>query len=184
MSTYQVRADGRGRNVRGKIIHETKKFLGMAAYLWVMFGLFALHESIVLAKHQMSYKFYGFAIINSLVLAKVMLIAEDLHLGERFRDRPLVYPVLYKALLFAIVFICFDLAEEVLLGLVRGKTLAQSVPDIGGGSLGGILSVAVIITVALIPFFAFREVGRVIGERELRALLFTNDRRCARGNSS
>lgn len=108
-----------------------------------------------------------------------MLVAEDLHLGENFKDRPLVYPILYKAFLFAIVFICFDLAEEVLVGLVGGKTIAQSIPDIGGGSPSGVLYVAIILAVGLIPFFAFREIGRVIGKHELRSLIFTDGARAA-----
>jgi hypothetical protein len=173
MSANAEHRDRGGRNLLGKLIIETKKFLGMAAYLWVVFGLFAIHESIVLAKHQISYKFYGFAILNSLILAKVMLIAEDLRLGERnFKDRPLVYPILYKAILFAVTFMCFDVVEEVLTGLVRGKTIAQSIPEFGGGSLGGIFSEALILTVALIPFFAFREIGRVLGADRLKSLLF------------
>jgi hypothetical protein len=179
MSTYPVHTDGRARNLLSKIISETKKFLGMAVYLWLMFGLFALHESIVLEQHQISYKFYGFAIINSLILAKVMLVAEDLHLGERFKDKPLVYPILYKAVLFAIVLICFDLAEEVLVGLIKGKTLAQSIPDIGGGSVRGVFFVGVIFSVALIPFFAIREIGRVIGTRELHSLIFADGAKAA-----
>ena len=59
----------------------------MAVYLWVMFGLMALHASVVLAERHMSYRFYGFAIVNSLILAKVMLVAEDLHFGENFKDQ-------------------------------------------------------------------------------------------------
>ena len=179
MSANAVHSDSRGRNLLGKIIDEIKTFLGMAVYLWVMFGLLALHASIVLAEHQMNYQFYGFAIVNSLILAKVMLVAEDLHLGERLRDRPLVYPILYKAFLFAILFIGFDWIEEVLVGLVRGKTVAQSIPDIGSGSQTGLLFVAIIVSVGLIPFFAFREIGRVIGERELRSLIFTDGARAA-----
>ena len=179
MSADPVHTDGRQRNLLGKIINELKKFLGMAVYLWVMFGLMALHASVVLAERHISYKFYGFAIVNSLILAKVMLVAEDLHLGENFKDRPLVYPILYKAFLFAIVFICFDLAEEVLVGVVRGKTVAQSIPDIGGGSPSGVFFVAIILSVGLIPFFAFREIGRVIGKHELRSLIFTDGARAA-----
>jgi hypothetical protein len=174
MSADPVHTDGVQRNLLGKIINELKKFLGMAVYLWVMFGLMALHASVVLAERHISYKFYGFAIVNSLILAKVMLIAEDLHLGETFKERPLVYPILYKAILFAIVFICFDVAEEVLLGLIRGKTVAQSIPDVGGGSPSGVFFVAIILSVGLIPFFAFREIGRVIGKHELRSLIFTD----------
>ena len=176
MSADPILADTRGRNLLGKIIVEIKKFLGMAVYLWVMFGLLALHASVVLAERHISYRFYGFAIVNSLILAKVMLVAEDLHFGENFKDRPLVCPILYKAVLFAILFICFDLAEEVFLGLARGKTFAQSIPNIGGGSPSGVFFVGIILSIGLIPFFTFREIGRVIGKRELRALLFTSGR--------
>jgi hypothetical protein len=56
--------------------------------------------------------------------------------------------------------------------LARGKTIAQSTPEFGGGSLGGIFSVALILTVALIPFFAFREIGRVLGADRLKSLIF------------
>jgi hypothetical protein len=34
--------------------------------------------------------------------------------------------------------------------------------------------VGIILSIALMPFFAFREIGRVIGERELHALIFTD----------
>jgi hypothetical protein len=166
-----------------RIIHEIKEFVGMAAYLWMLFGLFALHESIVLEQHHINYKFYGFAMVNAIVLAKVMLVAEDLRLGERFQGGPLVYPILYKAFLFSIVFICFDVVEEVLIGIVKGKTLLASMPSIGGGSLGGVLSVGAIVAFALIPFFAFREIGRVIGERELHILLFARGRQADPGQS-
>ena len=151
----------------------------MAVYLWMMFGLMALHASVILAECHISYEFYGFVIVNSLILAKVMLLAEDLHLGENFKDRPLVYPILFKAFLCAIVFMCFDLEEEVFVGVLRGKTVAQSIRDIGGGSPSGVFFVAIILCVGLIPFFAFREIGRVIGERELHSLMFTGGPKAA-----
>jgi hypothetical protein len=40
-------------------------------------------------------------------------------------------------------------------------------------SLQGIVSVGAIVFVSLIPFFAFREIGRVIGTRELWSLLLS-----------
>jgi hypothetical protein len=73
--------------------------------------------------------------------------------------------------------ISFHILEEVLVGVIRGKTIAQSFPAIGGGSLQGILSVGTIVFVALIPFFAFREIGRVIGQHELRSLLLSRGTR-------
>jgi hypothetical protein len=93
--------------------------------------------------------------------------------GCRLRDEPLLYSILYTTLLFSVVLISFYILEEVLVGVIGGKTIAQSFPAIGGGSPQGILSVGGIVFVALIPFFAFREMGRVIGQRELRFLLLS-----------
>jgi hypothetical protein len=70
----------------------------------------------------------------------------------------------------------FDIAEEVLVGVFKGKTVAESFPKIGGGSLRGIFSMIVVITVLLLPFFAYREIGKVIGQRELHSLIFTRKR--------
>jgi hypothetical protein len=73
--------------------------------------------------------------------------------------------------MFTIVLLCFHIAENVLVGVWRGKTLANSFPSMGGGSLKGILSVAVMCFVVLLPFFGFREIGRVVGRKELWLLI-------------
>ena len=64
------------------------------------------------------------------------------------------------------------------LGAVRPPD-RLSIPSIGGGTPSGVFFVGVILAVALIPFFAFREVGRVIGERELHSLMFTDGAKAA-----
>jgi len=144
----------------------------MFLYLWILFGLFLLHESIVLAKHEIPFTRYGVAFINAWILAKVMLVSEDLNIARGFENKALIYPVLYKSVVFAVVFVVFYALEEVLIGLWHGKTVTGSIPEIGGGSLTGILSTGLIVTFALAPYFAFREVGRVIGQDKLRALFF------------
>ena len=63
------------------------------------------------------------------------------------------------------------MAEEIVIGLWKGQTLAESIPKIGGGSPLGTVIASLIITVALIPFFAFRELSRVMGKGVLEALL-------------
>jgi hypothetical protein len=160
-------------DLKQRVFDEVIKFLAIAFYLWVMFGVFALHESVVSAKDHINYHFYGFAVINALILGKVMLVAQDLRFADWIKDRPLVYPILCKAAAFSILFIVFDVVEEVLVGVFRGKTIGESIPTIGGGTPSGVFFVGIILAIALIPFFAFREIGRVIGERALHALMFT-----------
>jgi hypothetical protein len=43
---------------------------------------------MILADHHIDYTLHGFALINALALAKIMLVAQDLHLADRFHKLP------------------------------------------------------------------------------------------------
>jgi hypothetical protein len=166
-----VKAERRDR-VLQIVIREVKKFGTLFLYLALVFGLFTLHQWVVLASNHISYAFYGASVINALILAKIMLVAEALRFGDRFRDKPLAYPILYKSVAFGVMLVVAYVAEEVIVGLLKGKSLAQSAPELGGGTPAGILAIAVIMCVALIPFFAFKEIRRVYGGAEFDSLVF------------
>ena len=114
----------------------------------------------------------GFAFINALILGKIILIAQAFSFGERFKNRPLVYAILFKSAAFSVLLVCFDIVEEVIVGLVHHKTITQSMPTLGGGGVEGMLLVALMVFIVLIPFFSFTEIARVIGEDELLSILF------------
>jgi hypothetical protein len=151
---------------------ELKRLVAIVLYLWVMFGLYVLNEAIIKGEEHINFAAHGFALINAIVLAKVLLIAEDLNFANRFEDSPLVFPILYKSLAFAILFVGAHIGESELIGLLHGRTAIGSFPPIGGGTVKGFLCVVAIMFVSLIPFFAFREIGRVIGADKVWALLF------------
>jgi len=161
----------RKRTFKERIIHNFRELLAMFLYLWLLFALFIYHKAIVLAQYGIDFKPYGLALFNAFVLAKIMLIAEEMKLGTRLRKKGPIFPVLHKSFLFAIIFICFTVAEEIVIGLWKGETIAESIPKIGGGSPAEIVTAGLIMTVALIPFFAFRELSRLLGNGALAALL-------------
>ncbi|HEV3489892.1 MAG TPA: hypothetical protein VG224_04745 [Reyranella sp.] len=183
LSTGRASGEGalheRKRDLKQRIFDEVVKFATIVFYLWVMFGTFALHESVVSEKDHINFHFYGFAFVNALIMGKVMLVAEDLHFADWFKDRPLIYPILCKAVAFSVLFLVFDVVEEVVVGVFKGMTIGQSIPSIGGGSPSGVIFVGIILSVALTPFFAFREIGRLLGERELHSLVFADGAKAA-----
>ena len=134
--------------------------------------MLALHELIILSQHQINFVSHGLAVVNALVFAKVMLVAEDLHLGHRSHSKPLIYSVLIKSILFAIALICFHIVEHVLIGMWDGKPMAESIAEVGAHRLVGIVSLGIIGTVALAPFFLLSEISRVIGRDNFLALFF------------
>ena len=143
----------------------------MFSYLWLVFTVFLVHEWMVLASNHISFTFYGLAALNALVLSKIMLIAEALRFAGHFDDKPLIYPIAFKSIAFAALLIVSYVGEEILVGFFHGKSVAESFPEIGGGGVAGILGIGAILCIALVPFFAFREMARAIGEAEFRALL-------------
>jgi hypothetical protein len=167
------------RSLKTAALDEAKNFIGIFIYLFIVFGLLSLHAWVVLSTQNISYRFFGIALINALVLSKVILLAEGFKFADRFKNKPLVYPVAYKAIAFtALLFVAY-VVEEVLVGLWHGKSLVASVPAIGGGTISGWLAVALIMCVALVPFFAFREMARTIGP-QFYALCFTGRPKAAR----
>ena len=163
--------------LKARAIAELKKFVIITLYLWVLFALFSLHRTLILESEHLNYEEQGFAIVNALVFAKVMLIAEDLKLGERFKDEPLIHSVLWRAALFAVVLVCFHIAEHALSAWLHGKPLGDSLAAFGAGGISAIFAVGAIIFVMLIPFFMFTELGRVLGADKLWRLLLARDRK-------
>lgn len=167
--------NGHKSNLKERAVHQLKEFLAMFIYLWILLTLLVINQSIVVA--QEAHQAHFFAFVNALILAKVLLIGEHLHLGNRFRDKPLLYSILYKCFVFTIFFIVVHILEKVIVGVWSGRTIAQSFPGDGGESLKRILSVGATLFVALIPFFVFREISRVIGPGELWSLLLSRGTR-------
>ncbi len=164
------------RSLKEKLYDELRKFLMIFWYLWFVFSVFLIHEWMVLASHQVSFRFYGLALVNALVLAKIMLIAEELKFADRFKDRQLVYPIAFKSIAFSALLVTAYIVEEIAVGMFHGKSAAESFPQIGGGGSIGALAFGVILSAALVPFFGFREIARAIGEAKFRTLMLGDAR--------
>jgi len=150
---------------------EGKRLFWIFLYLSVLLGLFSIHKSLVLNEPNLFWH-QGFAIINAWLLAKVMVTAEIFHVADNLKHRPLIYPIMFKSAIFAVLLVSFYLLEEILVGLWHGKTIAESIQTVGGGTFKGILVVGFIMFIVLTPFFALREFGRVVGENECTAARF------------
>jgi len=154
-----------------KGLEEGKRLFWIFLYLWALLGLFSIHKSLVLNENHLFWH-QGFAIINAWLLAKVMVTAEIFHVADNLKHKPLIYPIVFKSVVFAAILVSFHLLEEILVGWWHGKTIAESITTVGGGSFKGILDVGFMMFIVLMPFFAVREFGRVVGENELYELFF------------
>ena len=160
------------RDIKRFAYEQLKGFLVIALYLWIVFSLLVMFKSVVLAEQHIPFTYHGFAIINALALAKVMLMARHLHLGERFDDAPLIYPTLLKSAVFTIVLACFKILEDAAIGMYHGQSFQQSLADLGGGTWKAVLTYTLLLFVILIPFVGYGELRRVLGEGRLEQIFF------------
>jgi hypothetical protein len=61
------------RHLREKATDEFSRLVIIVGYLWIVIELLSVHKSIVLSEYHLDYPEHAFAIINSLVFAKVLL---------------------------------------------------------------------------------------------------------------
>jgi hypothetical protein len=77
------------------------KSIWPSLYLWLAFGLFVLYKSVLLSEQYVSLLAPRVALFSALALGKIMLIAQELHFADRFKDKPLIYQTLFKSVAFA-----------------------------------------------------------------------------------
>ena len=162
------------RSLKQRAYHELKEYLAITFYLWLVFGLFVLYKSVLLSEHGFSFAAHGLALFNALALGKIMLVARALHFADYFKEKPLIYPTLLKSGAFAIVLGCFKILEEVGVGWYHSKSFSESISEVGGGNLGGILALMAILAVLLVPFFAFTELRQILGADKLSKLFLSS----------
>ena len=160
------------QGLKQKVFSELKEGLLITLYLWAVFGLLILHKSIVLAEHHIDFAYHGLALINALALAKVMFLARKLDFFAKIKDAPLIYPTLLKSAFFTVVLACFKVLEDAAIGFYRHQSFQQSNSEFGGGTWQGMLTLALLVFVMLIPFVGFGELRRVMGEGKLAKLFF------------
>jgi len=147
--------------------HELREFAVISLYLAFFFCAIATYSMLLLSQFRVSYFIYGTALINALVIAKVILIGEYAHLGKKHEAKPLFQSVLYKAFLFSLLVFAFHVVEEAIKRRWHGENLATTYHGI---RINELLARSIIVFCTFLPLFAFRELRRVLGEDKFWSL--------------
>jgi hypothetical protein len=150
---------------------ELIEYIVIAAYLYICLGALILYKATVLRAHGIEYEALGLALVKALVLGKFILIANTLKFGElRGVNRPIL-KILSKTLFFGLLLVVLSVGEEVIVGLIHGRTTRESLGEIADGYLPQAFAIGLLMMLILIPYFAFREISARLGEGNLMKLL-------------
>lgn len=168
---------------RQKAFGELKEWAVLTLYLYVCFIAVVLLKAAILQDVGVHSAIWGIAAVKALLLAKFMLIGRVFEVGRKFRDRPLIWPILYHALIFLILLLILSTIEEIVVGSIQHRPLSDSLAHTVGPTVFEGLSICLVLFLILIPYSAYDCLEDVLGERETFRLFFMDGSRAILGAS-
>ena len=161
--------------LKEKAAEELKLMLVITAFLAAVFVSFLTYRRLISREFGVTSFHYGVAIIEALIVAKVILIGKAIGIGGKPTRRALLMAALRDSVIYAVLVGIFAILEHIVEGLFHHKTLAESLQEFLDQGVYEILGRTLIVFVAFVPFFTLWELNRVLGERKLLDLLFRKD---------
>jgi len=157
------------KGLKQKAREEFEQVVILTAYLAFFFCALATYSMLLLNKFHISSFAYATALINAAVIAKVILIGEAVRAGKKFEGKALLFSAIWKSFVFGWLVFAFHIVEEMIKNLIHGKGAIEAFREI---RLDDLLSRTVVVFCTFIPLFVFRELRRVMGQDNFRALFF------------
>ena len=157
------------KGLKQKAREEFEQVVILTAYLAFFFCALATYSMLLLNKFHISSFAYATALINAAIIAKVILIGEAVRAGKKFEGKALLFSAIWKSFVFGWLVFAFHIVEEMIKNLVHGKGAIEAFREI---RLDDLLSRTVVVFCTFIPLFVFRELRRVMGQDNFRALFF------------
>ena len=149
------------------IEHELIEILPPSFFFFMVFNVLSITKKLMLEGYGISFSGFVNASIGALLVAKAILIADQIKFINKYPDKPLIYNIVWKTFLYLIVTLVVQYLEELIplwwkYGSVQ-IAIHQSWDEIVWPTFWAIH----ILLVFLISLYVcFRELARTIGERE------------------
>jgi hypothetical protein len=160
------------RSLKERALEEFRVYWVITLYLWLFLASFTAYRRLILAEIGFAHVPYGIALVEALVIAKVVLLGRIFGFSRRFEDQRLIVPVIYKSIVFGLLVVVFSVVEHLVTGWIHGRGALDGLREIASVGAYEIAARLLALTVAFVPFFAFYELGRVLGMRKLAGLFF------------
>ena len=167
-------AEERPAGLKRRVLAEMIEYYFDFLYLAFFLVAFNFYRRLILAEYDITYMNYGIPLLEAAALAKIIMIGDMVPMGHGFQRRPLIIPTVARSVLFAFYVLIFALIEHTVSGLLHGQGWLAGILEIESNGHDELLAKSVIVFAAFVPFFAFKELEKVLGKERLRSLFWRN----------
>lgn len=147
-------------------------------FFLVALGLLVFTKHLMLKEYGIRFSDFGAVIVGALIIGKVVLIADHLPFTNRFPDKPLIYRIIWKSLVYTAAAFIVRTGEELVPRIIEYSSLRQGMTHLVDEVIWPHFWVIYIwLSVLLFTYCSARELIRVIGEDRVLELFFGIPRR-------
>lgn len=144
---------------------EIELFASYFVFFALFFLAFTFYRSMVYEEFHLGAVHYSSAIIQALIISKLILLGQKFHLGSKKWKIPFLLGVVYRSLLFCIFVFFMIVIEKLVEGRIEGKTWADAYSHLLSIGYYEILGRIGVVLFVFIPFFSFLGIAEKIGKK-------------------
>jgi hypothetical protein len=152
---------------------EIKSVIPPTIFFFITFNLISFTNALNLKHYGISVSNFASATIGALVAGKVVLIADKLPFINRYPDKPLIYNVVWKTIIYSLAALLIRYVEH-LIGFLRqyGSLSVANSRLLEEINWPRFWSVQIWLLVLIFIYCEFRELIRVVGRDEVVDMFF------------
>lgn len=156
-----------------KIKHELIKALPPTIFFFIILHIVAIVRALMIKGTGISLPTSTSVLIASLILGKSVLVADMLPFINRFPDKPLVWNVAWKTLMYALVALVVHYLERLYEVWKETHELRAANQQIfADANWPRFWAVQILLVTLIFMYCVIAELARVIGQRKLKAMFF------------
>ncbi len=154
-----------------RIKHELKEAIPPFLFFFVAFHLLAMLRALMQQEYGIQAGTVMNATIGALIVAKVVLLADLLPIVNRFPDKPLIYNIVWKTLIYQAAAIVVAYLER--LWDAYGETASFAAANahmVEAVVWPHFWAVQILMLVLFLQYTTLREFGRAVGGKKLKTM--------------
>jgi len=153
------------------VAKEFMEVLPAMIYFFLTFALLVVTDAMIRGDYGIATVDIGSAVFGALVVGKILLIVDRLPFIDRFPNRPLIYNVLWKTLLYNLAALLFRYLEKLVhLWIEKGSFGAANEALFAGIDWSHFWLLQIWLGVLFFVYAATRELIRKVGGKDVRRI--------------
>jgi hypothetical protein len=164
-------------NLRAKLKHEVLSIIPPTLFFFVAIGLLMLTKRLMLQQYGIQFSDFAAVVVGALIVGKVVLIVDHLPFINRFPEKPLIYNVAWKTIIYVLAALVVRLAEHVVPLIIKYGNVGNAVAHLYYEIVWPHFWIIYLwLSVLLFVYCALRELIRAIGRDQVLRLFFGMER--------